>query len=369
MDGETLQNIENLKNDQDASLLLELTKICQAVEIASPEEVSFAGRLIPELDPTTQAQLAATQIQLAQSQNPLVPRLQYQLYLYCYCQKFAGTFPEASGTHGWYNQSLQSFSQNLIDELSAANAGRDRWDTGWQIARIDSSGQALAQKSSLNRLLWPGQFINQDGPGLPLRPGSNIRIFLPRESRTMQPGFYFAFGETLTGDRDNRNLVRFYWNIAIAGVTTLVRVLTQSLNRFQVPFRFKCWTGGAGFARSDAAVLYVNKRFYQIVAALIADFYPLVRSHLKPETPLFTKKLAPGLSLAEDPNNGESFGLNRCRLVAEGLWNAYTQKIQAEEERLNVVIQQFKQENISLERPYLSPGSVDRYDFSIDSGS
>ena len=262
MDGQILQNVESLNYDWDDSLLLELTKICQAVEIASPVEVLFAGRPIPELDSTTQAQLAATQIQLAtQSQNPLVPRLQYQLYLHCYCQKFTGVLPEASGVHNWQNQSLQNFSQNLIDDLSAANTGRDRWDKGWRIARIDSSGQALAQKASLNRLLWPGQFINQDGPGLPLKPGSNIRIFLPRESRTMQPGFYFAFGETLTGDEDNRNLVRFYWNIATTGVTTLVRALTQSLNRFQVPFRFKCWTGGAGFARSDAAVLYVNKRF------------------------------------------------------------------------------------------------------------
>ena len=35
-----------------------------------------------------------------------------------------------------------------------------------------------------------------------------------------------------------------------------------------------------------------------------------------------TKALAPGLGIAEDPGEGNSFGLHRCGLIAEGLLRA-----------------------------------------------
>src|SRR5436305_14389954 len=62
---------------------------------------------------------------------------------------------------------------------------------------------------------------------------------------------------------------------------------------------------------------------YVLIVELLVDVYQAVKDNLKPETPLFTKRLAAGLGFAEDPGNGESFGMSRCRIVAEGLWSAY----------------------------------------------
>jgi hypothetical protein len=342
----------------EAQLIPELTRICQAVSIESPTEFSFAGRRAPELNPTKQ------QLQmLAPTQNLSIQRLQYLLYLYCYCQRFTGTLPDEPTPQGSPDSLLLDPSNSLLQELSDANTSRERWDSGWQIYRIEPSGQIIAHKYGTTRRLWPGQFLIQDGHGIAPRVGANISVFFPKESRTVQPGFYFVFGETVTDQEDDYNLVRFYWNIKEAGATTLIRWLTQAFNRFFVPFRLKCWTNWTLFYRADAAVLYVNKRFYQIAATLIADAYPQLQEYLKPDTPLFTKPLAPGLGLAEDPENGESFGSNCCRLIAEGIWNAYTQGLQTEQARLEEVVKQFGQHGITLARPYLSPGSIDQYAF------
>ena len=117
----------------------------------------------------------------------------------------------------------------------------------------------------------------------------------------MQPGFYFAFGETLPDQQDEASPVRLYWNVQESGVLELVRCVTRELNRFQIPFRFKCLTRAGLYVRSDAAVLYVAKRLYRVVAELLADSYQRLAGQLRADTPLFSKPLAPGLGLAEIP--------------------------------------------------------------------
>jgi len=113
-------------------------------------------------------------------------------------------------------------------------------------------------------------------------------------------------------------------------------------------------------------VLYVNKRFYQISAVLLARVYGEIRNHLAPLTPLFTKRLAPGLSLAEDPGTGESFGMQRCRLLAEAICNAHTGPSQQTQPRLEAVLHQLELAGIRPERPYLCAGSVDQYSFALE---
>ena len=109
-------------------------------------------------------------------------------------------------------------------------------------------------------------------------------------------------------------------------------------------------------------MLYVNKRFYRITAELLLDAQAGIREHLQPETPLFTKQLAFGLGLAEDPGTGESFGMSRCRILAEAIVSAYAEGLQTEEGRLHAARKQFEQYGLALERPYLNAGSVDQYD-------
>jgi len=128
-----------------------------------------------------------------------------------------------------------------------------------------------------------------------------------------------------------------YWNVRAEGAVPLMRAATRGLNRFQVPFRMKCLTNTAFYTRNDAAVLYVDKRFYRITARVLARVYREIARHLRPDAPLFTKPLADGLALAEEPYTGESFGMQRCRILAEGLLGAHARGSRDEASRLEEV--------------------------------
>ncbi len=328
------------------ALKTELLAIMQAVAFSSQGAVTFAGRASP---------YAAAGASLDRSSDPVVTQLQHLLYEGCYCRRFAGEATEIPAAH--------ASGQELIEAISAANTGREHWNAGWQLTQTLPNGQIVAVKGAITRLAWPGEFHGHGAPGMQLVPGAEISLFAPRESRTSQPGFYFAFGEALADQQEDYGIVRFYWSVEADGTASLVAALTRALNRFEIPFRFKCLYVPELFDRLDAAVLYVAKRHYHIVAALLPAVHHTVRAELRCATPLFSKPLADGLGFAEDPGNGESFGLNRCRLLAEAACRAHERGLDLAEARVEEVVRTFAAARLSLDRPYLNAGSSDCYDF------
>jgi hypothetical protein len=89
------------------------------------------------------------------------------------------------------------------------------------------------------------------------------------------------------------------------------------------------------------------------------------QAYFQPDIPLFTKFLAPGVGLAEEPDQKsaaqESFGLNRCQIVANALLEAWRNGKMGIEERLRVIEQHFAQHFIDIHHPYLNPNSEDIY--------
>ncbi len=114
-------------------------------------------------------------------------------------------------------------------------------------------------------------------------------------------------------------------------------------------------------------MLYLLKEDLDVAVPLLAEVYGEVRGDLKRPVPALTKRIAPGVGLAEDPEGGnDSFGMHRCRLLAEGLVRGWERGAESVEDRLAVVIETFEEAGIDPERPYLNPGSVDDYDFTFD---
>jgi hypothetical protein len=335
-------------------LTAQLKKIVRAIEVRSNDSFTFAGRHF-----STAAQVgghAHHAHDFAQAQaNPLATLLEQTLYQHCYCRTFDGALRD--------EQPLNVQGFDLTSALSEANATRERWDPGWQVYQVLPSGQVMAHKDGRTRALWPGEFLSTDAPGLAPRPGMNLSVFFMRETKTMQPGFYFAFGEAQVGELDSFSLARFYWNLRADGAVALMRSVTRGLNRFQVPFRLKCLTNTAFYTRNDAAVLYVDKRFYRVTARVLAGIYGEVSQHLRPDAPLFTKRLADGLALAEEPYTGESFGMQRCRILAEGILSAHARGSRDDASRLEEVERHFAAYGLTLEASYLNPRSVDQYEF------
>ena len=333
----------------------QLRKIVRAVEARSTDSFTFAGR---HFSLGAQGGMHAHGFAQQPPQGtPLAKLLEQTFYQYCSCRTFDGALRD--------EQPLNVQGVDLTPALSEANATRERWETGWQVYQLLPSGQVLAHKDGRTRALWPGEFLSTDAPGHAPRPGMNLSVFFTRETKTMQPGFYFAFGEAQAGELDSFSLARFYWNVRAEGAVALVRAVTRGLNRFQVPFRFKCLTNSAFYTRNDAAVLYVDKRFFRVTARVLANMYDEVARHLRPDAPLFTKPLAAGLALAEEPYTGESFGMQRCRILAEAVLTAHARGHRDEASRLEEVERHFAAYGLKLEAPYLNPRSIDQYEFTL----
>jgi HopA1 effector protein family len=104
-------------------------------------------------------------------------------------------------------------------------------------------------------------------------------------------------------------------------------------------------------------VLYFARRYHPLAARLALSMPEEVAAGLRPETPLFARTLRPGVGIAEDPNTGESFGMHRCRLTAEGVLDAWASGVQTVEGRLRAIEARFRAAQLDLDRPHLSPGS------------
>lgn len=241
-----------------------------------------------------------------------------------------------------------------VAELSAANAGTGSRQAGWTIRSVDGHS-VVVERAGLQVQATRAEVIAENG----LRPGASVVVVVPKESFGLLGGFYAAFGDAgsgVAGD-EGGGIDRFYWNVRPAGRVHLMRLLTSSLNRSRMPFRFKVLSDPRAY-RCDAGVLYTPAELRSSVAESLNALLPDVMSHVRAATPAFTKRLAPGLAFAEDPPGGESFGERRCALLAQALVDAHIAGAVALEDRLAAVEARFAREGISLDAPHRNPGSV-----------
>jgi hypothetical protein len=247
---------------------------------------------------------------------------------------------------------------NLTPVLEGANQSRASWDEGWKIDQMLGDGRILARKGAIARAFLPGEYLTYLGVGSGPKAGALVNIFIARGSAELQPGFYYAFGETVSEFQEDEQTVRFFWNVTAEGAPRLTEAITREFNRFQIPFRFKCASRSSAYPRHDAAVLYLHARYYPIAALVMEKVHAHVSPWLATGTPLFTKRLADGLAFAEDP--GESFGENRSKILAAAMVASHGKTI---DQRMAEVRRQFEQRGLSLDQPWLNPGSVDLYAF------
>lgn len=281
---------------------------------------------------------------------PLVHALQGFFYAHAYIRDFGAPEPEPLPPDA-----------SFPARLARANRGRALWDPGWEVYRTGAGGQLFVRKGDRHRAATPGEYAAAVAPGALPAVGARVWLRAPSDSFTTQAGFYYLFGEVLPGAWDDAGLVRFYLHTTSEGVCGVVEHLTGQLNRYLVPYRMKTLTDPAAYGRADGTVLYVAREVFQVVARLLLTLPGPVAAGLRPRVPLFTWRLRPGVGVAEEPNNGESFGMHRCRLAAEGVVEAWKQGQQTLEARLQAVRDRFSLHGVRFDRPYLNPGSSDYF--------
>ena len=322
----------------------------EAVIIDSPISFSWFGSRTGALPPRIRKAMGA-----ATMRDYLRHNLQARLYRDFYCRGCATPTEDAGPARG--SSGLTPF----LLALSAANAGSGSREPGWIVRNVED-GRVVVQRDGLS--VWVGRDETYAAPDEDLRTGDQCHVHFPKELLKLFPDFYMALGNRGLTQNPAPAVVRFYWNLQSGGAAPLLAAATQTLNSAQIPFHLKVLGDAGLYSRCDAGVLYVEKFDYPRVAHAVRCMYAGLSKYLKPATPVFTKHLAPGLALAEEPpDSTESFGTNRCGLLAEGLIRAYEQTIEPLPARMDVVAKIFGDAGVSLKSPFLNPGSTDDYLF------
>jgi hypothetical protein len=325
---------------------VELQELLAGVVLDPPHRVCIAGTSIPAtLLPD------APLIGSLPPSHRFVGLLQLALYEHCYCRTNATARGSAYASGS---------GRDLTPSLSAANASRPRWDPGWRVRGVLGESQLVMERAECCRMIARAE-IHPDQVHAAVHSGASVSVYVAHEALGLQPGFYFAFGETLADMVDDEEIVRIYWHVTPQGAPRLLAEIGTSLNRLKIPFRFKALSHAAFYERADAAVLFVSRRYVDVTIRALRPVYQAIRDSLRETTCLFVKPIAPGVGISEDPGNGESFGMSRCRLVAEALWKAHARGEHGSAQRLQAVRDEFRAQGLRIEAPYLNPGSVDLY--------
>lgn len=320
----------------------DLDAIVEAVEIQAAGRFSILGEAfeVPSGDDDGVSEMA--------------PPLANALYQRMYCRPERGRPGPDGDTRA---------RRVFVDDLSKANCGVGTWEPGWIIRALEEDGTLVVHRQRDDLTLWAQreQFRPTHGKvGI----GSVGRLRLGKELREMLPGYY-----TILGDADQPTddagspvgIVRLYWHLTAEIAPVWIRELTRRFNAANVAFHAKVLSDPGAYFRADAGVLYVSHADLAGAMTLVPGLHKAVSPHLRHPTPMFTKWLARGLAVAEDPGDGRSFGQHRCHLVAEGVVRAFEDGTTAFREVTAAVVSRFAEEGLVITRPWLNAGSHQRY--------
>ncbi|MBF2015411.1 MAG: hypothetical protein IGS23_09470 [Rivularia sp. T60_A2020_040] len=267
------------------------------------------------------------------------------------------------------NNCVFEIDWQFYNRLHEHNHGKGYCDGDWQILRIEPDGSLAVTKGGLTLHVEENHLESNTSTN---RIDDLIAIRLPKNR--LNNGFYLAvsnLGQKHQNDLSN-NLsddenTSIFFNLNPQGAIALMDSITQQLNIREIPFSFQVPHHPLGCSRYDSGILNFQRQDYPIIQKLLKNIYTEHQSYFQLETPLFTKFLAPGLSLAEQPVekplNKQSFGVNRCQIIANALFTAWEKGIDSPSEKVDIIHQHFACKLVDLERPYLNPNSDDIYNW------
>jgi hypothetical protein len=318
-----------------------------AVTIRGPTRYAWMGRASRPLPPPIYTDLKGSE-----RRRYLVSSLREELYASFYC-------------HGrpvparWGERGPISPDPWLTDALSRANTGGGGWEPGWTVQRLEAK-EAVAETDRLRARVPVGDIRSQSGV---VRPGADVSVRLPKGLPELSPGFYTVVSEAPTDLGSAESVVRAYWNVSATGAPELVVALASRLNERRVQFRLKVADHPFRFTRCDAAVLYLPGDAFPALREPLREVAAALSHRLGPEIPAFTLELVPGVGLAEDSRDGQSFGARRCQLLADAIVRAHEQGITETEAQVDAVAERFAEDGVQIDAPYREPSLAGRHVF------
>jgi hypothetical protein len=308
----------------------------RAVSIRADTGYAWLGQASRPLTKAVEAELDETE-----RRAYLVYCLREELYASFYCH---GSPVPAR----WGEPQPVAADEWLISALANANGGHGSSEPEWTVVRVDGD-EAVVTSDRLRARVPAGECTGT------LEPGAVVSLAVPSALPSLAPGFYTVVSDATAVPGP---VVRAYWSVTRAGAPTLVRELTSRLNDDEVPFRLKIVDHPARLDRCDAAVLYLPFGAFGALRATLLEVALSMR--LRPRVPAFTLELAPGAGLAEDDGAGDSFGVSRCELLAEGVVRAYERGVR-DDAAVDMIAERFAEAGVELDAPYREPSLAGRH--------
>lgn len=182
---------------------------------------------------------------------------------------------------------------------------------------------AFEEESDSDLTLWGVRYVKPE-----LYSDDHSR-YLPTALPMRSPGYVLFVGECGPGRQASADArsTRVYWNVSRAGALELVSSLTELLNAQKEPFQFKIAHSAATWPeRADVGVLYLPADRLTARWDAIISVYEKIHTEIRAWCPAFTRRIAPGLAIADDPPGGLSFGQTVARVLAQGLYDDHAER-------------------------------------------
>ncbi|MGZ3871269.1 MAG: T3SS effector HopA1 family protein [Mucilaginibacter sp.] len=247
-----------------------------------------------------------------------------------------------------------------MGQICAADTGNYQPSEKWRVnGYIPNSDPVLSKGTDSFSVNYTETVMQHQGPYQQETAYATIKN--TRHKFSEKNSFYYIFSDN-PESKKNALLLRFYWNIRPAGIAMLINRLTAGLNRHYIPFQFKCLKHPDLYTRSDACVLYIFPKYLHITCQVIKNFIGEIQPYLKADTPMLTLRLCDGLSFAESPAGGKSFGMQHSKMLSYCLITAFEQGMSVEQ-KVSHIINIYNAMGYSVEEIYKNPGSIFNYTF------
>jgi HopA1 effector protein family len=258
------------------------------------------------------------------------------------------------------NNVIDGIDVEFHQRLQQANTSNGYFDPDWQVVREADNGELIVVKDGLNLHIDRSQHLAKDFQQA--KPGDIIPIYLPHNLAGQDS--YVMVGNF--GIPNRANSVELYFNFTPNAAVAIAPNLTRALNKLGIPFQLAVLHNPDLFHRADAGILSLPQAGYIAAQAALAQIYQAHQAEFSPHVPLFTKQLAPGLGLAEVPSSPDTFGMQRCELLAIGLLTAMEQDRAFAIDKLDLIRQKFATTGIDWLQPYLNPDAIDCYGLVVN---
>jgi hypothetical protein len=221
------------------------------------------------------------------------------------------------------------------------------WEPGWEVVERTDDGRWLVVQDDLVLTVAHDEINGTRG---------RVKVRFPAERPRSNPGWL-----TVTGLRGpalpTGPLASCYLHLRTGSAATLFTDLVRYLDTLGLRFTARLLADPSSYGRPDSVVVTAPRVAIPSVLRMALGLHPRARDGFGDAVPAFTRAMAAGIALADEPPSGHGFGIARCRVIATGLVAAGPDA--GPEERLAVVHRTLASEGLHPAALHLEPGHAE----------